>query len=69
MTKISIRIVDGQVVMDMEGFKGKACLEKAQVLNKTLVEKGLKSKCTDLKKKPEMKQEVYEHVMEKQGAN
>jgi hypothetical protein len=69
MRKILIESDDGKVTVDMQGFKGKACIKEASKMDKMLRELGIKVDLKSLTPKPEMEQEVAEHVGKEETAD
>ncbi len=71
MTKIRIRFLEnGKMEMDMDGFKGKACVNTAEKIYEALKKKGVDSKMEEFNPKPSMQEEEdVEYVQQKETAD
>jgi len=70
MTKIKMRFKKGgKIEMDMEGFKGQACLKTAAAIYEAMKEKGIEAKMENFVKKPEMEEEDVTYVEQKELAD
>lgn len=69
MSKVILVETDGDSMkVEMSGFKGKACVKKAQQIDEMLKELGIGVKMDEFKAKPEL-QEVEENVTQTENAD
>jgi len=60
MTKRVYRVKDGEITVDYNGYKGRACLEDADKLNKFLEDVGINLRRTKIEEKPDLHEKKHE---------